>query len=205
MKNNILITGKKGFIGRNIDGGKEFIGNIANYMDVDKATNDVLGIVHLAAKSSKTKCEENYRECINSNLIGLCNILDIAFKKKLWVLFASTFQVKEPTLYGLTKLLGEELCRLYKKKGLRVSIIRLPIIYGPNDRVNKVVTKIINELKMGKEPVVHNHLEFNFLYVKDAAKRIESEVNVLEGGFGMEYTIRDLISGIKECLNEEKK
>lgn len=205
MKNNILITGKKGFIGRNIDGGKEFIGNIANYIDIDKATKNVNGIVHLAAKSSNSKCEENYKECISSNLIGLCNILQIALDKKLWVLFASTFQAKEPTLYGLTKLLGEELCRLYKAKGLKISIIRLPIIYGPNDRANKIVTKIINELKAGKEPVIYNHSEFNFLYVKDAAKRIESEVNVLEDGFGIEYTIKDLISGIKECLREEKK
>ncbi len=205
MKDTVLITGKNGFIGKNISGGKEFVGNIANYMALDEQTNDVTGIVHLAAKSCNARCEEDPVGCINANLIGLCNILSIALSKKLWVLFISTFQVKEINLYGLTKLTGEELCRLYQKKGVKVNILRLPIVYGANDRKHKVVTKIINELKNEIEPTINTVEKFNFVYVKDVAHIIENEVDVMELGFGGNYTLHDLVSGIKECLNEEKK
>jgi nucleoside-diphosphate-sugar epimerase len=203
MKDNILVTGKHGFIGRAIKNGKPFEGGVLDYVALWKQTIDIEGIVHLAAKSNKRICEDEPRQCVNVNLMGLCNILDIALSRKIWVLFISTFQVKEKNLYGLSKLVGEELCRLYQKKGLKIKIIRLPIVYGPGDRTDKVVTKMINELKLGKKTKIETKDKFCFTYIKDVAKIIESEVSVLQNGFGEKYSLYQLRDGIKECLKND--
>jgi nucleoside-diphosphate-sugar epimerase len=201
---DILITGYKGFIGSKLKG-KPFFGRIDNYDEVLNAANDVAGIVHLASKSNKRICEATPKECIESNLIGLCNILEVALEKKLWVIFISTYQIREQHLYGLTKLVGEELCRIYSKKGLKVKIVRLPIVYGPNDNFNKVVTKFINDLRNNIEPKIDTDNFFYFTYVDNAIDIINNEVSIFNHKIGIPYTLIDLCDGIKKVLYEEKK
>ena len=202
MTNSILITGPKGFIGQRLKG-RPFTGRIENYKSLFNQSKSVRGIVHLAAVSYGRACSAEPKKCIQSNLIGLCNVLETALKKKIWVLFISTYAVKEPHLYGLTKLCGEELCRLYQTKGVKVRILRLPIVYGPNDRPDKVVTKIINQLKQGLEPQIKTDEKIHFAYVDDVAKLIENEVAVISGGRGKKYSLHDLVNGIKKCLKEK--
>ena len=201
MRQNVLITGKNGFIGKNILGGKEFIGRLEDLEALLDQSQNVNGIVHLAGKSNKRKCSLNPKACIESNLIGLCNVLETALKNNLWVLFISSYQIKEPTLYGLSKLLGEELCREYKRKGVNVKILRLPIVYGEGDSEDKIVTKFIKEIRNGKEPKIETAENFYFLYIQDAIRLIESEVEILNGNLGEPYILTDLIEGIKKCLN----
>jgi nucleoside-diphosphate-sugar epimerase len=86
-----------------------------------------------------------------------------------------------------------------------VKILRLPIVYGEKDRPDKIVTKFINQLKSGIEPKIDTEDKFFFLYVDDAAKLIESEVNVLNGGSGKKYSLLDLADGIKKCLTDADK
>ncbi|MFA6106347.1 MAG: NAD(P)-dependent oxidoreductase [Patescibacteria group bacterium] len=205
MKNNILITGGGGFIGSRLTGGKIFKGKIENYRAIEKQLKGAKGIVHLAAVSHHRTCSADPKKCVQTNLLGLINILEAALKKKVWVLFISTYAVKEPNLYGLTKLLGEELCRLYQAKGLKIRILRLPIVYGPNDRPDKVVTKILNQIKNGITPRINTDEKFHFTIVDDAARMIEQEVAVISGGRGKKYSLHDLTSGIKKCLKEDKK
>jgi len=201
---NVLITGKTGFIGSKLIG-KSFEGRITDYKELLKQTKNVVGIVHLAAKSNRKRCEEDIKGCIDSNILGVLNVLEVALKRNIWVLFISSFQVKEIQLYGISKLFGEELCRLYSKKGLRIKIIRLPIVYGPNDRKDKIVTKFIEQLKNNIEPTIDNNKKFKFLYVSDAVKLIESEVNVLNCDKGRKFKLINLVEGIRKVLSEEKK
>jgi len=205
MTNNVLITGGKGFIGRRIEGGRVYTERLDNYDALLKETKDMVGIVHLAASSDKRICEANPRQCIDSNLYGVLNVLDVALYKKIWVLFISTFQMKERNLYGLTKLVGEELCRVYKEKGLNVKIFRLPIIYGEQDKAKKVVTKLIAEIQNGIEPTINTDEEFYYVYVNDIARMIELEVDILSGKVGKPYTLHELVKGIKKCLNTGRK
>jgi nucleoside-diphosphate-sugar epimerase len=200
----ILVTGKSGFIGKRVKG-KSFKGNILSYRDLLRSTTGIEGIVHLAAKSNLRRCEENPKECIDTNLTGFANVLDVALKRDLWVIFISTFQVTELNLYGLTKLAGEELCRVYQKKGLRVKILRLPIVYGPSDKSDKIVTKFISEIRQGFEPSIDTEKKFHFAYVDDVANIIESEVNILQCNLGKKYSLTDLANGIRKCLNEKEK
>jgi nucleoside-diphosphate-sugar epimerase len=205
MKDNILITGKNGYIGKSIEGGREFKGRLEDYKELLKESEDVTGIVHLAAKSNRRDCEEDPASVLFSNILGAYNVLMAALERKAWVLFISTYQIRERSIYGLSKLMGEELCRMFKRRGLKVKILRLPIVYGPGNRSDKVVTKLIEELQSGIEPVIDTDEKFYFAYVGDVAKIIEDEVNILEGGYGRPYSLRSLTDGIKTCLKGANK
>jgi len=198
---NVLITGGTGFIGSTLKFGKNYTGRLTDIDTLAVETTNCKGIVHLAAISNKRLCEAYPDKCISTNLLGLCNVLELALQRRMWVLFVSTFQVKDRNLYGLTKLLGEELCRLYQSKGLKVKILRLPIVYGPHDKTDKVVTKITNEVQQGIETKIVTNDKFYFLYVSDAAKLIENEVRVICGKSKKKYTLTDLVTGLKRTLN----
>jgi nucleoside-diphosphate-sugar epimerase len=204
MKPDILITGANGFIGRHLIGGKKFSGDICDIRSLTLETQDCEGIVHLAAVSDKRLFDANPYDGIYSNLLGLCNVLDCAKAQGLWVIFASTFQVRERHLYGMSKLMGEELCRTYAQKGVRVRIVRFPVVYGPGGRSEKLVTKMIEKMKNGIEPKIETNDPFYFSYVDDFANAIENEVAIVkEDVYGVKHTIRDLRDGIMECLKKE--
>lgn len=205
MKDNILVTGSSGFIGSMITGGKAYKGKIEDYYSLFIEADGVHGIVHLAAKSNNRLCEKEPEKGISSNLIGLCNVLEVALKKDIWVLFISSYQVRDKTFYGLSKLMGEEICRIYHQKGVKVKITRLPIVYGPGDKPDKIVNRLITELKSGSEPIIGTNRKFSFAYVDDIARAIENEVEVLEGGYGKKYSLVELVDGIKKCLKEGEK
>lgn len=207
MKNNILITGGHGYIGGFIKGGKKYNGDINDFTELVNQCSEVNGIVHLAAVVGKDRCEQNHRKCIFSNILGLLNVLEVAKELRLWVIFASTYQVGEIHLYGLSKLIGEELCRLYKRDyKVNVVILRLPSIYGPNDKSYKFITSCIDHLRKNKEFSVDDK-KLRFVYVKDIIKIIENEVKVLQGKkmFGKKHKLMDIKEGIKECLKLENK
>ena len=202
MKKDILVTGKRGFIGKRIAGGKSFKGRITRH-GLFEQSKDIKCIIHLAAKSNKRICASDPKKCIESNLIALCDVLEVSLKKKISVLFISTFQIRERNIYGLSKLMGEELCRLYKSKGLNVNILRLPIVYGPNDKSDKIVTRIINALKSGGKIKIKTKKKFYFAYVDDVAAIIENGVDMLLDYPRMKYSLTELTDGIKKCLKGE--
>jgi nucleoside-diphosphate-sugar epimerase len=131
--------------------------------------------------------------------LGLLNVLELALQNGIWVVFISSFQIRERNLYGLSKLVGEELCRIYKRRGLKVRIVRLPIIFGPNDTPAKFINKVLR----GENPPVKGNRKFHFLYVEDAIKYIEREVNVIDGNdvWGKKITLTKFKDGVNACLN----
>jgi len=205
MRKNILVTGKRGFIGSRIKGGKAFLGSLELFTDVLNASKTSIGIVHLAGRSNKRICSSDPFECVQSNIIGLMNILKAAHLRSQWVLFVSTDQIKENHLYGLSKLMGEELCRLYNKAGLPIYILRLPIVYGKGESQDKVVSRTINRIKRGLKVESETNDKFHFAYVDDVVKMIESEVTVITGNKKIKpYSFRDLKDGIKEMLQTKE-
>jgi nucleoside-diphosphate-sugar epimerase len=98
--------------------------------------------------------------------------------------------------------MGEELCRLYAKKGLDVRIIRLPIVFGPKDNPNKLVSKLIADIKSGKAPKITTKRKLDFLYVNDAARVIEKEAGLVLNVSGRKHTLYSLSAEIRRCLKE---
>jgi UDP-glucose 4-epimerase len=144
-----LYSGKMEFIEDLIEKGLNFVrGDIRDRSVLGKTMNKCKVVFHLAAQTSVPFSMENPKEDCEINVVGTVNILEAARKVDARVVFASSCAVygnptKRPTpethqtnpiaFYGLTKLLGEDYCRFYKKiYGLEVVIFRIFNVYGPN-------------------------------------------------------------------------
>lgn len=205
MSPDILLTGSTGFIGSKIQGARPFVGDYSQFRSLYDQMEGCRGVVHMAAVSNRQECEADPKACFQANLIMLTDILEAALRRRIWFLYISTLYLKDRNLYSLSKLMGEELCNLYRAKGLNVNILRLPVVYGPGDRDFKLVTRAINEYRSGRAPKYRNMKRgLYFAYVDDVARHIENIMNVMSFKPPKAYTLTDLDEGIKRCLHADK-
>ena len=103
-------------------------------------------MAHLAAVSGLEDCRKNPNETISTNVYGTYNVLELARKLDLRVVFTSSAAVygaplrtqvaedpplKPMNLYGVTKLAGEDLMRAYHDVyGVKTVVLRLRNVYG---------------------------------------------------------------------------
>jgi UDP-2-acetamido-2,6-beta-L-arabino-hexul-4-ose reductase len=134
---NILITGSKGFIAKNLIVRLSEFKNY-NTLTVDKKTSnqdlykklikaDI--IFHLAGVNKETNPKYNY----DNNYVftkKICLFLEGNYKKTK-IIYASSIQAALKNSYGKSKLKAENILLSYKKKtGANVLIYRLPNIFG---------------------------------------------------------------------------
>ncbi|MEK6954522.1 MAG: NAD-dependent epimerase/dehydratase family protein [Candidatus Micrarchaeota archaeon] len=143
-------------------------GDIADYDSVLKATSGIDWVFHLAGVSSVSKTGEGSDEIFKSNIAGTHNVLLACHQNKVErVVFASSSYVygkpqsipvseksalAPRTLYGLSKLVGEEYCRYYSRIGLQTIIARLFNAFGEG-QTGRVVPDFILRYKKSKSPV----------------------------------------------------
>jgi len=140
------------------------IGNLENRDSLNTAMKNVTTVFHCAALVSDWGKKKDF---INVNVEGTRNMLDAAVKAKVkrfvyvstsdFYGFLDKEDVTEDTppkkrgfLYGDTKIMAEELVWQYhKEKGLKISIIRPPSIYGPRSlSIVKEFADLINSGQM---------------------------------------------------------
>ena len=113
--------------------------------------------------------------------------------------------LKPVSLYGLSKLLGEEIGRKIMEDTNAYTIFRPTIVYGPEG--NDVITNFVRN-GLFKKPIVVNNdgvSRRDFLYVKDLVdviilglkKKISGIFNVGTGG---EYTIMEAVRVIEKFI-----
>lgn len=134
------------------------------------------GVYHLAAISSVRMCEENPSLCFGVNVTGTLNLLDALsrLEEKPRILFASSCEVygnvnKLPVtedqppapinIYGLSKLMGEEICQFYMREhGLPIIISRGFNHTGPGQKDSFVFPYVASTLakieKGTAEPII---------------------------------------------------
>ena len=143
-----LYSGKLKFIEDLMDKGLNFVqADIRDPAALEKATKNSEIIFHLAAQTSVPFSMEKPEEDCEINVVGTLNVLEAARKAGARLVFSSSCAVygnpERPTpethpknpiaFYGLSKLLGENCCRFYKKiYGLEVVILRIFNVYGPD-------------------------------------------------------------------------
>jgi len=158
----VLITGANGFIGSNLakkfkEGDfsvftldKEFNTNLTLNFDVkhiDKLASPPDLIYHLAADVRVQESFNKPTQYIDNNVMGTQYILEYARKHNIKVVYAgSASRHTDPHLspYALSKYMGEELCKLYRKAyNLDVEIARFYNVYGPGEHLHESESSVI--------------------------------------------------------------
>jgi UDP-glucose 4-epimerase len=179
-------------------------------------------VVHLAASHFIPECETRPRRAVDINVGGLINVLEAAdqsharsvvFASSADVYAASLEQLAEsdptlpPTVYGMTKLLGERLVSEWvgRRSGRRATTLRIFNVYGPTDNTPHVIPDILAGLRDGGEIRVGNlEARRDFIYVDDVVdilcRVLESTAppTLLNVGTGLATSV----SGVLEILQE---
>jgi nucleoside-diphosphate-sugar epimerase len=165
---------------------------------------DISGIIHLAAVSRVKIAYENPLECVNTNIGGIINVLESvrlihSDNNFPWVIFGSSREVygesailpvnesstrKAINVYGVSKLSGEELCRIYSENyGLKVRILRFSNVYtGKNDHLDRVIPKFILQAFNDEDLIINGTGEeiFDFTYINDTIQGIWACIQEIE-------------------------
>ena len=169
---------------------KIYSGTIMDLNALIEASKDCFCIIHLAAYLGVNRTETNRLMCLDININGTKNVLDVSVLNKSIkkFIFASSSEVygdpiRNPinekditqgkTVYAVSKLAGEELVKAYSKKfpKLKFTILRYFNTYGPNQIAQFVVPKFLNNISKGKSPKVYGDGSQirSYCYVEDTA------------------------------------
>ncbi|MEM5801769.1 MAG: GDP-mannose 4,6-dehydratase [Candidatus Aenigmatarchaeota archaeon] len=162
------------------------VGDIRKFKDLKRVVKGQDVIIHLAAVSRVKWGEENPIKCINVNVYGTLNLLNTIAKvnPNAFLIFGSSREVygdplklpvvenhpKNPkSIYGMTKLMGENLIKIFNKKyGLNYFIVRFSNVYGSErDHLDRVIPKFILNALSGKDLEVYGNGVFDFTYIDD--------------------------------------
>lgn len=198
---NFDVLNKK--LGHNLDVEK-IIGNVLDKNALLDAARGCDYVVHAAAMLGVKNTEQKKLECLNVNIQGTINVLDACVAEKVKrIIFTSSSEVYgEPvecpisetnstapvSLYGVSKLAGEEFIKAYQHKyGLDFSIVRFFNVYGPGQVAEFVMPKFIKNVLENKPPVVYGlgSQIRAFCFVEDAAEGVN---RVLTEGNGKNST-----------------
>ena len=238
---NILVTGGAGFIGSNlikklIDEGHN-VSSLDNYStgtnenEVKEAkyiNDDIENIVklkmrfdvcfHLAAQSRVQPSFDDPQESVRVNVTGTTKVMEWAKINNVKVIYAgSSSKHHDPSdsPYAMTKFLGEEICKLYKKSfDVNVEIARFYNVYGPAEPVDEKFGNVIGiwRAKINKNlplPIVGDgNQKRDFTHVLDIVdglfKISNTEIkhdDAWELGTGVNYSVNELFNFFKEKYN----
>lgn len=192
-------------------------------------------IYHLASPASVTHIMQHPVEAALVNSLGTKNLLDLAKKQNIPMLFASSSEAygdpkEHPQKenywgnvnsvglrsgYDEGKRFGEALCMAYHREyNVKVRIVRIFNTYGPNSSINdtRVVPQLVRQAILGEALTVHGdgNQTRSFCFVTDMAKGIiammgSREVGPINLGNPDEYTINDLAHNIIKMTGSRSK
>jgi UDP-glucose 4-epimerase len=234
----ILVTGGAGFIGSNlikklIEKGFD-VTSLDNYSTGSKdneligatyINDDIENIVklkmnfdicfHLAAQSRVQPSFDNPQESVRVNVTGTTRLMEWARINNVRVIYAgSSSKHHDPSdsPYAMTKFLGEEICKLYKKSyKVNVEIARFYNVYGPLEPLDEKFGNVIGiwrakVLKNLPLPIVgdgNQKRDFTHVYdIVDGLLKISNSKikhkDAWEIGTGVNYSINELYLMFKQ-------
>ncbi|MCS7231878.1 MAG: NAD(P)-dependent oxidoreductase [Elusimicrobiota bacterium] len=214
-------------------GRKEFLDSRADFVKIDirsEKLKDKISkfmpdlVVHMAAIHYIPYCNSHPEETFDVNVMGTRNILEICsmLPRKPKFLFASSAAVYPPLkiplsedlagpidIYGKTKLIGEDLTKIFFKDAL---IVRLFNVYGPNDPVPHLIPEILKQIKKGRRELKLGNLtpRRDYIHVDDVCDAIVSLLSNMKSGTfnigtGCSYSVKEVVDVVSEILNENIK
>jgi UDP-2-acetamido-2,6-beta-L-arabino-hexul-4-ose reductase len=185
---NILVTGSKGFIGKNLLVSLKRNNDLDVFeYDFDSNPKELKRLLHNAdvifhlAGVNRPQHEDEFRK-VNIDLSRqICDVLHTSNKKSL-VIFSSSVQVTLDNPYGRSKKTAEdEFFQLNKDSGISVAVFRLPGVFGkwcrPN--YNSVVATFCHNIARGLAITISDpdHI-IELVYIDDV---IEAFLHVMDG------------------------
>ncbi len=200
--NKILITGSKGFVGKNL------IRYLNNYsfkiiepkedkLDLKnpESWNNIEGceyLIHLAGKSYVPESWKEPGKFIENNILLTTNALEYCRRNKAKLIFLSSYlygnsnslpirennSISANNPYALTKILSEKLCNFYKDN-FHVSncILRVFNLYGPEQPENFLFSRVITQVKKRKFIEIESlHPKRDYIYIDDLCSAIVKSI-----------------------------
>jgi len=194
--------------------------DIRNFKKIMQLPN-VDAVIHLAAIASVVESIDNPIFVNDVNVNGTLNILEFCRKKKIKKLvFTSSAAIYgdyekkiseisptiPSTVYGSTKLTGEQYCKIYSNLfGINITSLRPFNIYGPrqNDSYAGVISKFMDKLNENKSPIIFGSGKQtrDFIHVDDVAKAFYSALKYKK----KKYDVFNLATGKSTSINELAK
>lgn len=176
-------------------------------------------IFHLAALSRIQPSFNSPHHTFSVNVDGTRQVIDYAWRNKSKIIYAgSSSKHHNPELspYAMSKFLGEQWCKLYKKVyGLNCEITRFYNVYGPDELVDSHMAAVIgifrNQIKNNKPITIHGDGEQrrDFTYIDDivdglirVAESDEMHEDAWELGTGYNYSINEVYSMFKDRFGD---
>ena len=178
---NILVTGSKGFIGKNLvrylrSNSKHNIFEFSRadlLEDLEKIINKIDIVFHLAGLNKKT-INENFKKGNNNLTKKLCKVLEKNINTKIY--YASSIQAERNNEYGRSKKECEkiiiELNNFHKNK---IAILRLPGIFGMGCKPNYnsvVATFCFNVLNKIPLNIIEPNKEIEIVFIEDLCEQL---------------------------------
>ena len=192
----VLITGNKGFVGTETQKlleqeGHSVVGydlmdgyEIGDKEQLERVVINTVPerILHLAAIARFADADNDPKLAHETNVIGTANVVDVAKKYHIPVVFSSTGSVYMPiqndgqikedwpargnSVYGCTKAMGE----LYVKEHTPHIILRYAHLYGKEKRMHGLIGGFTERISRGLAPTLYGGKQSNdFTYIKDIA------------------------------------
>lgn len=201
--------------------------DVSDFEAVNKfITSEFDTIFHYASLVGIKKYVESPQEVINVNVRGTQNILEIADKLEIKLLFSSTSEIygKNPDVpwhensqrvlgstlherwtYSSSKAVAEHLVlALHKFKGLDATIVRYFNVYGPRQNPIFVVSQNMKNAFLNKPLLQYGngHQSRCFTYVDDAVEAtlqlaFQNKTGVFNIGSSVETTVKELVHLVK--------
>jgi UDP-glucose 4-epimerase len=185
-----VITGHRGFIGgklhtKLIEDQKDFMAFDSldpgpyPYTMPDLTNVDVDTIYHIGAVAGIETCEAKKEMALRLNVMSTQQWAEIALEKNARLVFTSSAAAASitPTWYGLTKKMAENMLLHYKRvHKLKVTIFRLPNIYGPGSLYKKsVIANMCKDAILNKAVYIHGDGKQtrNFMHVDDVIRLLQ--------------------------------
>ena len=197
--------------------------DIRDIEKLEKILKSVDGIFHEAALTIVQESFTKKEEYFDVNVRGTENILKIAKKYGIKVVYASSssiygnsekIPIKEESTrnpinpYGETKLQDEILAEKYSKEGAKVIGLRYFNIFGKGQTGSYagVITKFINKLKEKQSPLINGDGKQirDFIFVEDVAEAniVAMKSDIKSGFFNIGTGIGTTIKHLADILVE---
>lgn len=172
--------------------------------DLEAALDGVELLVHLAAEKHRPSLDDP-DELLTTNIVGTRRLFDAAARAGVAkVVFSSSLyaygRLHEPamdegecpqptTVYGMSKLFGEQLLRLHTADGpMRGDALRFFFVYGPGQYAGmgykSVIVRSFEHLARGEAPVVigDGRQALDYVYVDDVVEAVLRSLLAADGG-----------------------